>query len=407
MRWVVTLLLAVAVCEGRTNVPASLSFTDVSGVIYTSAPNDIIELPVGSNYWNTSTALLTNAIVIRGAGTNETIITRASGYSFEYRAGGTVGPTISNLQHAMTAYTASADNGFILFSTGATNAWTFRISGCYLKFGGRVIKILRRAYGLIDNNTFANVDTSIFVAMTAAGDDDSGSTEWDLGVSHSLGNTNTVVMEDNLFYFDTVSNGSLDEVVYGQNGGKVCFRYNTVNATNHTDTGVDWWGFDGHGDQTPGGSGRSVILYEFYGNVIMVHHAGRFCNWRGGTFLSWSNTFTEIDDSSTPVFVYRDEWWASYATPSTLDHVTNSFTWGNTYNGNDANTPVIASGSEPYVIVNRNYWVSAPNATNGVPVGVFQNYTPLIYPHPLRGALAAAISYRSKGRASRTAGVIP
>lgn len=45
------------------------------------------------------------------------------------------------------------------------------------------------------------------------------------------------------------------------------------------------------------------------------------------------------------------------------------------------------SGSDTNVIAqNVEFWMQAPNSTNGSPAGVLNGYTPLVYPHPLVSA---------------------
>jgi hypothetical protein len=61
------------------------------------------------------------------------------------------------------------------------------------------------------------------------------------------------------------------------------------------------------------------------------------------------------------------------------DQITNSFFWGNTFNGAEYNYPV-QNGLMPsgYFKEGRDYWRHPPNSTN-----VLKDYVPLVYPHPL------------------------
>ena len=104
--------------------------------------------------------------------------------------------------------------------------------------------------------------------------------------------------------------------------------------------------------------------------------------------LFYSNTIVEL--TTTPYLrLTEEEGWqtAFYAPLRTTwpphDGHTNTFIWQNTLDG-----AAMTGVDRPYasdtnlIALNRDYWMQAPNATNGSPAGVYSAYVPLVYPHP-------------------------
>lgn len=191
----------------------------------------------------------------------------------------------------------------------------------------------------------------------------------------SVGTTNTWINEDNCITNDDARVSIISSA--GQ-GGRMVWRFNTIDTTS---LNADNQHFDMHGTWV--GDNRGSPLGEFYWNTVRTHDGYKqFLDQRGGMGLVFSNKIiTSTTDISTDM---REEDTDAYPT---IGQVTNSFYWGNTYGsttGLENALPVLVStGTNTYIKEFREFWKSPPNATNGNPVGVWQNYVPLVYPHPL------------------------
>jgi len=120
---------------------------------------------------------------------------------------------------------------------------------------------------------------------------------------------------------------------------------------------------------------RGTLGVEYYNNTVNAGQTYRYLHPRGGVFICFSNTFT--DTAGLGSFCHFDDTGGENS-----DWITNSFVWGNRLNGVAQNNSMINTSSSRFVL-NGNYWTVPPSSANGKPVGVYQNYTPLVHPHPL------------------------
>jgi lysophospholipase L1-like esterase len=360
------LFLSVLPVRGAIRTAASPSLADVQTAMAGCADGDTLSIPAGSSTWS-STLTITKSITIQGAGTNSTVITRSSGTAIQ------ISPAKPDLLLRITGIQFVLGTGWntssTTYSIKVNNCRSLRIDNCLFKYGYVVISIDYQGYGVIDHCTFLDSNQEICPWQNFP----SGATSLSWGIRP--GTTNTLTVEDCLFYHDSsCSSATRQETVYGQYGARCTFRYNTVKdlSGNGLFNVIDAHGYVGN-------SSRGTLLYEIYGNTFGPGPSGawgRLLNLRGGTHLVFSNAFT----SSGYFIQLKNEGQSTWNSYDPTDELTNCFFFANTFNGT---TPSgqgiqIEGGSEPYVIQGRNYFLHAPNATNN-----FYPYTPMAYPHPL------------------------
>ncbi len=381
-------LALVAQVNAATNVAASASLADVQTAITASTNGDTVLIPAATATW-ASELNLTIAIALIGAGTNSTKITvGANALNVTLTTNRPVrisGITFTNTTAFPTVTFAGSS------ATGAgTPISSFRVDRCRFVNGKRAVYATGLAYGLVDYNTF--IDCDIGVGMT--GDDNQAKSR-----ALSLGTTNCVCIEDNVFFLTTAT--ELNEQVYHQDAPRSMVRYNTFDSRQSV---APCNVFDAHGNGnyytgTNSYDVRGTISSEVYGNMILVSNAYRTFHLRGGTFLIWGNI--ETTTQGTPQFfnlTEEESWQTAIFTPLATnwpaqDQITNSFFWLNILNGTEVSGVTLSYTNDiPFIKSARDYWFEPPNTTNGSPAGVYAGYVPLSYPHPLA---AAEIPYAS------------
>jgi hypothetical protein len=328
---------------------------------------------------------VTKGITIRGAGTNQTIITRTGAEAIKVKLTATAPIRITDIAFVGNwSFPIIRLNGSGVSDAGA-KITDFRIDHCKFTMGGRAVNPRGWCYGVVDHCTFIN--SSIAVGIT--GDNNAA---WLRPIEP--GSINAVYIEDNVFVIDNGAPSDPDEQVYHQEGGRSVTRFNFFNGTAATSRNSLF--YDSHGNQNyyTGTSSdfRGQPLIEIYGNTFAAHHTYRLLYLRGGSALVYSNAFTYVTSGPTHIANLTEEegWQTAFFNPlrtewPAQDQITNTFFWANTYNGNPVTAIKLHVPSSDTIFIqqNRDYWMQAPNATNGSPAGIYQNYTPLVYPHPL------------------------
>jgi hypothetical protein len=286
----------LACCLGRANVlnAPSGSFADVSSTVAQAQPGDTVNIPAGTNTWNTTLQL--GGITLQGMGTNSTVIVDET-------------PLNNNglpLINVWTAATLTRVTG-IQFVHGVTNnpfaGWPatgmgeisiggssplFRIDHCFFNYlTGKDIHVNLGEWGLIDHCTFLNGWNN---AIEVMGDSPNGDISW--ATPANFGGTNALYVENCYFY-----NGPPDLTA----GGRMVFRYNVAEcdstngffiSTHDTARGA-WW--------------RSVRFLEVYGNKFTYHPAGSSDNYGvginfcGGSGIVFSNTLINYEGMANMV----------------------------------------------------------------------------------------------------------
>jgi hypothetical protein len=349
---------------------ASCSVADVTTAYNSTAAGGTVTIPAGSCTW-ASGITLSKAITLQGAGVGSTIITHnASGALI------TIAPTtatdfirVTGIYFENTNYLGTTRTDINL----STNGTAFRIDNCTFHNGKEVIgmSLYTRHNGVIDNNTFLDVDLGVRVGDTADYYNASPSTSsWGRTIAPST--SDAVFIEDNTF---TTTNRSgcemLNESIYHHNGGRSVTRHNTFANTcaATVDTIIDAHGL--------AGCDRGTAISEIYENTFSCPTLGVWVKLRGGTFLMYNNTMTLSGSDTTTIRLSNEQAWAGYkdyggSWPS-MDQIYNSFFWNNTiYNSTSCVGGCAATISlyndtleSPFIQENRDYFMHSPQATGG------------------------------------------
>lgn len=389
MKTIIALWLAVcAASRAATITAASVSYSDVSNAVASASHGDTVNIPSGSATW-TNYLYVTKAISIIGAGTNSTHVTATNTLAIWWKPS-------TNLPIRLSAIRFTCGYGAECVylegqrenpGSGRVPITSFRVDRCFFTGGKRTVWPYGWVYGVVDHNTFLNAD----IAVSPQGDN---SAAW--ARAEGYGTTNSVVMENNLFVVDNSAPYEPNEQVYHYEGARSTTRFNTFDFS--AATSYNGLPFESHGNygvgvvdpySTNALAVRGQPVIEIYGNVFDVHHTYRFIYLRGGSSLIFSNTLTWASGSTPSAIQLTDEetWQGSFFSPlrttrHAQDGITNSFFWANTVNGSAVTTASVSGSDTNVIAVNSEYWMQAPNATNGSPAGILQSYAPLVYPHP-------------------------
>lgn len=405
---------------------ASASFADVSAAVSRAKAGDTVVVPAGTATWS-SRLVITKGINLIGAGVGSTVITSA--YN-DYIAGGantdpenyliTYQPSSpsSNDAFRFSGFTVNGNNKshvFCLYNTSVDYPITkIRVDHNYFYNATySVCAVLGPCYGVIDNNTIQPRASSGTMIFQFWGPDDSWS-----HYGYDFGTSQTLYIEDNILYFGDAGNSS-------GSGSRWCYRHNSFTAQQDT-----WPGHDAHGNNTSGGN-TSTMGIEIYNNAYnYAGYGGWWVDQRGGKALVFNNTITNASSIGVQI---REEYLdtlgplpANNSISGQPQHVSDSYYWNNTVNGNLDNQVSIGNtidygGNEGLVPrENAHFWSHelSFNGTVGVGVGPISArpvtctkgvgywatdenkfygatatntwtlfYTPYSYPHPLRSIL--------------------
>ncbi len=306
---------------------ASCSYTDVSTAVSAVDSGGTVEVPAGNCTWDQSITT-TKPIILKGGIGGQTTITgtviplikyapsfpdtshrfRITGFTFSDLAVGNEG-IISLLQRTVTPEFIRIDN----------DIFTVRSS--------RAVYVVGIFYGVVDSNTFNNIEVSNSMTSTYGNDD----VQWSaFGSTRAFGDGNNLYYEDNTY--NTSANGIMND---GGQGGRYISRYNLF-------TGNFGYVYDWHGNQ-PGGGGclggstcgnASTLIVEMYGNLWNRTTSGylnSLIGQRGGMAMFFLNKLkTSATTGKSSLYLreeYADDLWP--VNSGWKQHVTNSYFWGN------------------------------------------------------------------------------
>lgn len=324
-------LTTALVCRATDYTAASATYADVNTAMGLCSNGDTLVIPAGDETW-ASTLTVTKNIDIRGngkTGGSRTRISYDGGTIFELAPTIDAAMKISGISFDKVTIETGNDTAIYITKEISTGLW---IDDCEFNFGGRVIWSTQRVYGLISDCDVYNTDIWLAIQNESSGDD--GAEEWTLG--RRIGTTDTMVVEDCTFTWDSASDGSsLDQIVYGQNATRVVFRNNTVDSSGTTGT-VSY--IDMHGK---GSYGKGAHVYEVYDNTWTLNNGSpQLTGNRGGTLIAYNNTVTIAGDANRRFTKFRNES-LDNASPWLWDienHVNNSYFYNNTLNGDSMAT---------------------------------------------------------------------
>lgn len=382
----IALVLATVSARSSTIIASTASLSDVSNAVAAATHGDVVQVPSGSATWS-GQLVVTKAIGIIGAGTNSTIISNTTG-AIRFVPSTNLPIRLSSIRFNAASSVPTVE---ILGKTGSGARETvssFRVDRCFFRQGKRAINPSGWAYGVIDHNTFLNCD----ICVGMEGDD---SASWIRGAE--WGTTNTVVIESNSMLLQADAAAEPNEPIYHQGGARSVTRFNTIDGSSAS--AYNLFALDSHGNWNSGAvvdpastnalQTRGQPAIEFYGNTVSAYSTYQFVYIRGGASLLFSNTFTTVTGTPTAIYLTEEEGWqTSMFSPlrtnwPAADGITNTFFWSNTLNGS-AISSVKTNRTEDATLIrqNRDYWMQAPNSTNGSPAGILAAYTPLVFPHP-------------------------
>lgn len=415
-------------CVGATNPAVDVSLTAVQNAYAACVNGDVLTIPSGTTNWG-GTLTVAKQIWIIGNGTNNTIL---NGHYF-------IEITVDNVRISSIRFNGAAPG------TGVGNAdqiinphnniRNFRVDRCFIQGGLMAIQTGISStdgygFGVIDHNYFYNNDVSIRPQ---------GGNLY-TRFPQVPGSTNVVCIEDNIFRYDSGANNNGNvygaEAIYHQWAALSLIRNNLFDWTGYGSANVSGY-IDVHGNVAGGlgpTDGQSTVMVECYSNVFKNGPGMKDLVYvRGGAGLYYGNVFNNPGGQCDTFRLTEEDAFKFGTSPPYYQVVTNSFFWNNTYNGGPCNPtwyPACDTDScggpgtgysqcpptyplqSSIILQNQNFWLSPPNATNGIPVGIFNNYTPLPYPHPLvqqQDGLATTntpvVSIISKGAQTNWSGI--
>jgi hypothetical protein len=301
----------------NTYTAASCNPSDVQAAVNSAADGDIVNIPAGRCTWTSGVTVPSNiGITITGSGTpssgsstsvpssscssGTTVTLSASSTTTAFTMNPEYGNSTSRLSCLTVAYGSGPAVAFKVLGTCTS-------SGCpnlrmdnmtFSNWAGHTeagisygIGAIGDMFGVIDHNTvngssgtgldFTELSNASYLGVGSYGDNSWAQPE-------NYGSANFLFFENNTFNYAAVgdnegSAGSLNN----QGGGRVVARYNTF-ALDSGNVALSW-----HGTESSGRP-RSGRAWEFYENTMSCP-ASTECleviGARGGTGLTWANTF--------------------------------------------------------------------------------------------------------------------
>ncbi len=372
-----------AACTGSSpNWMTTPDYTSVASCVSQASSGDTVTISAGSATWS-SRLTITQGITLKGngsTGANKTAITNNYGngliyinpspgwYSSQVLIRVTAlyinGSTSGNPSRANIYINAKVD--------GTIAANKIRIDNNYFELGGRCITPTGWITGVIDHNTFLNCN----IAIAGYGDGDYAWARMSNLAAYGPGTSDFLFIENNTFRLTS----DMNQQIYGNShGNKFVVRYNIFDGTSMTENYLAW---ESHGNwgSIVGGrpSFRGSPVWEIYENTINMYKSYTSGDWRGGSLLFYNNIYTVTTGSPSSMALKEEEAWGAGNCPAlTLfpppgdtvwpvwDQVTNSFFWGNTWNGASLNPINYCTGQATVIRQNYEYFLHVPEVAGG------------------------------------------
>lgn len=351
---------------------ATCSATDVQAALSSAPVDAIVSIPAGDCDWGASQVSRSGGVVLRGAGSAQTVIRRTapvvenaptfllsvdcgSGASAEVYGIGLIGN--DDLQTEAQRLD-DVDNGLILRG----RCHDFRVHHmAFSKFSNAGLTLRGAAQrGVVYGNTFnANFKcqpapvSCLGYGVAIYGD----GTQPAL----SLGSAEAVFVEDNTFYDNRHG-------VASNYGSRYVVRNNMFTSTQRT---RNFAMIDAHGRQS--GTTAGSRSWEIYSNTLRTDPPSMIAagiGLRGGDGVVFGNDLGLI-----PHVAWLSNEICSGAYP-VADQIRAAYFWGNVWQpiaGYGSNAIEVTSGCEPYLVENRDWYQAA-----------LPGYQPYPYPHVLQ-----------------------
>jgi hypothetical protein len=361
------------VLDGAGGSP-SCAYADVNYCVNTVAgTGETVNIPAGDCTW-ANTLVVTNDIRLIGAGTGSTNLTSNLSSNLFYGLIRYI-PGTPNVDHrfrisGVTFLCDDKSNGVSIYNDSATAEYIRIDNNQFLNPGGvaarRCILVNGTVFGVIDNNTFDNLDdgASYDSAIAFYGTGAKlGKTQWDaLNATLAFGGS------DNLFFEDNTITSSHGNIIFHGQGGRSVIRYNTFGPA----TGNMLALIDIHGNQsTTTPTNYGTMISEIYGNDIDCNtYGGYITDHRGGRVMVFNNALT---NASRAVYAgkVREEFndaTIPEANPYT-QRVNNSYYWGNRDDGAILSTFLTdqcsSDGCGYTIDENTDWWTERTGAFDG------------------------------------------
>ena len=299
-----------AACSGSSPnlTAASASRADVGDCVTAAVDGDTINIPSGSDTWNSQLSITNKSLILRGAGSGSTVLTSGLGATplLLVSLNADVVFRITDIGFNLS----TSDNGkraieIINATSGGTTPLTkIRVDHNAITGGGRyTVRFQGTIWGLVDHNVFTNAHVGIYV----------------YGCSHRLwtlfwgdpasisspgpqaGTPSALFVEDNQFLINSSPSSSIawDAYTYYEEGCSIVTRYNTYTST-HPNPSFLVLALNDHGNLGTMVNGpapypnsqRGPVLHEFYNNTLSMLAGESFIGIRGNSTLIHDNTFT-------------------------------------------------------------------------------------------------------------------
>lgn len=283
------ILLCSTVARASTVNAASCSSSDVQAAINSASAGDTVNVPSGSCTWTTKVSIANKGITLQGQTTcsgtpasscvdNTNISANLADNALEV-----TGASATNFV-TITGFSFTATQGYghgtVQVDSGTMFDVAFRIHHMHFiapgSGGGGTIVAITNSYGLIDHVLFDETGSDTYHMIDFFGDWISGGFQsWNQATA--FGTNQAVYVEDS-----TVNNSNQgDDTMDGYAGARIVVRHNQINNASI--------GFHG----TDSGSYRSIFSVEECDNTFTNNSPTklRMLTLRGGTALSWGNTF--------------------------------------------------------------------------------------------------------------------
>jgi hypothetical protein len=373
-------------------------------------------IPSGTFVWN-GTLSITNSLILKGQGSTSTFIQRASGFTGQLiiiQPSSDVPVRVTGINFNEKSIGQNGRLECVAVYGPQGGDWglsQIRVDNCAFTGGMDDVEWNFYAAGVVDHCTFLNCP----YAVVAYADND-----YAFQRPTAFGQNDAVYVENCSFTMDS-NIGSFDQITDTDFGGRMVFRYCTVDLTKVADWnfGAVW---ETHGNQSywTGNQNqdlRGTVSMEIYDNTVKTSPAYRITYLRGGRVLVFNNHFTFANN--VPVVNMTEE--EGYDGPGgnreehdwfnplrkswpAEDQVNNSFFWNNTVNGSPQKDTDFALWNDPpdrvFVQQGRDYWTVPPSISTlsslrqpGAPsrpnypmhpfYDAVTSYHPFTYPHPL------------------------
>jgi hypothetical protein len=347
-------------------------------------------------------------IIVRGAGTNLTILTGDFGV-IKWAPASDKKFRVTGIQFRQGTRGSSYVNGSFVSETSdqATNLplYLWRIDHCLFTNVYSAVGVIGvNNWGVIDNCTFRNCDIAIQPL---------GGAIIFKAYQMTAGNSNFCFIQSNTMV-QTIEITGVNEQITSGHGVSYVVRFNTFDGSAKPTGGSPFLPYEHHGsggfDATSATAPandklRGPLVLEIYRNTMIgMSETYRYMNMRGGSILVWSNAMSGSSAASASINLTEDDSVTSHqATWPSGDQMNNSHFWGNTLEGSaftsadfdyqDANDPTMIQEG-------RDFFMAAPTSNGGKTTwsdwtgshqatfnsGVAQHhypYTPYPFNHPL------------------------